>query len=474
MTVRIDRFLGLDVRGGDRPLGSLAQATNVLLDSRGSLVRRPGLVRRATLPAGTAGLYVHEDTLRVAAPDGTPTDGLFPTVFVDYLPAATLGGRVQAVRLASGRRAVWIEQVNGSLGAIGITTGDAATAGGQLLNPGFAPVGLLGLGGRLYSLDPETARLRWSGLDSPDDNDGLGWVTSWDPAAADVRARGGYVSLAQGSSEARALAEYRGDIAVFLRSAVLLFSVGGDGVDALQETVGGPGTRHPVTVQPVSGDLLYLDPGHRFRSLATDRASVLPAEQTLGDPVAALTRAVLPPAYTVAEPAFAIYARSLGAYIAGWRNQVLTLTVSPGHGAQGWTLWTFPDGLVFTGAEECRGTVYLRSATGLWSLEPNAPDDEVADGDHRPIRCDWMPADLVVNPTTMTAHGLSLVLSGSAQVAAVVDGRVGTQTLMTGSAPYPSRRLGCWRGKSLTMQVSVPHADPAWRCDACAVDVRSL
>lgn len=468
----IDRFLGLDLRPGDRSLGALALADNLLVDTGGSLVRRPALVRRATLPAGTAGLYVHDDTLRAVAPEGTSTAGLFPTMYLDYLPATSLAGRVQAARLASGRRALWVESVNGGLGGIGLTVVDAATAGGSMMALSFSPVGLLGLGGRLLTMDPETSRLRWSGQDSPDDNDGKGWVDSWDPAAADERAKGGYVSLAQGSSEPRALAEYRGDAAVFLRGAVMLFSIGGTGVDSLEDTVGGPGTRHPGTVQAVSGDLIYLDPGSRFRSLSTDRSSVLPAESTLGDPIASLVRDLIPAAAagSITEPEWGIYARSLGIYLAGWRNEAVALTVTPGEAPRGWSRWTFPAGMVITGAAECRGTVYLRSSTGLWSLEANAPDDEVADGDHRPVPITMQPTPLTRSIHPLTSRGAGVVVQGTADLRMVVDGAALSAQAITGAAPAPCRRLGFWRGRSLSLRLTNAAAPADWRCDACEID----
>ncbi|MFM2091915.1 MAG: hypothetical protein RLZZ127_2404, partial [Planctomycetota bacterium] len=197
----IDAFSGLDLRTGDRPAGACEVALNVLFDGRGSAVRRPGLVRRATLPAGTAGLYTVDDTLRAVAPNGTSTAGLFPAILLDYVDAAAgVSGLVQAVRLASGRRAVWVQADAGNAGlpAIHVTEANAATtATGSRLSLTFAPQGLVGIGGRLLSLDPTLARLRWSGTDDPTINGGKGYVGDWTEALDEDEEvqKGGFVSL---------------------------------------------------------------------------------------------------------------------------------------------------------------------------------------------------------------------------------------------------------------------------------------
>ena len=172
--MNIDRFSGLDLRPGDRPDGALDLGINVFIDSRGSAVRRPGLVRVATAPAASLGLYCVDDLLRAVAPNGTASTGLHPALYLDYVECGTISGRVDAVRLPSEKRLIYIEH-DASIGipvlhvtdpAYEVARTDSRIFLGRSCGNSFRPSAILQSEGRVYALDA-TGRLNWSGVADP-------------------------------------------------------------------------------------------------------------------------------------------------------------------------------------------------------------------------------------------------------------------------------------------------------------------
>jgi hypothetical protein len=464
--LRIDAFTGLDLRSGDRPAGALDVGTNILIDGRGSAVRRPGLVRRATLPAGTLGLYTIDDTLRVVAPNGTSTAGLFPAVLLDYIDVAQpISGAVQAVRLASGRRAVWVGYDDGAgRSAIHITASDPAqTVTGSRLALDFAPTGLIGMGGRLLSLDATLTRLRWSGMDDPAVNSGRGYIHDWSDALDEdeVGQKGGFQPLYTAGSGAIALAEYRGRVAVFSRSAVQLWALDEGGPSSLDQTIGGPGSRHAASIGTMAGDLIYADVGGVVRLLSTDTQTQGAREQgAIGEPVASWTRSL---AGLGASPV-AIYARALGAYLLASGSEVACLSVVAGQ-AMGWSRWVLP--VAVDGLAECRGTVYVRSGTAVYSLELNAPDDELVSGGTRQnIAVALRPAPAVARGRALLSQVSAAVGgAGSSTIRAVVDGVATATAPIVHRAPRFADRMLTRSGRGLSLEVACANAGADWRCD---------
>jgi hypothetical protein len=366
-TLNIRKLLGLDLREGERKPGACDVATNVVIDGNGSAVRRPGLVKRVVLPAGTAGWYTVDDVLRVCCPNGTSTTGLFPTVLLDYLDLPSVSGRVMATRLASGRRALWVERDGGqsNLPAIHLTETDpatTATASRQSLS--FSPRGLLGINSRLFSLDPTANRIRWSGTDDPTANGGRGYVGDWSEALdiEEEAQKGGFQSLYSAGSQAVELSEYRNRVAVLSRTTIQAWALDDGGIAALDQTIAGPGCQHLGTIGVMSGDLLYADAGGVVRRLSSDAQTDIAKEQgTIGEAVAAITKLVAAPGATP----YGLYARALGAYLIGSGTTMVCLSMVAGS-LRGWSRWNLP--VTIDGLTECRGTVYLRSGNVGYSF----------------------------------------------------------------------------------------------------------
>lgn len=460
--MNIDKFLGLYLIAGDRPPGALDLADDVRITSRGSCERRPGLRRSVDLPAASTGLYSVDDTLRTVAPNGTSGAGLFPNVLLDLVDAPSVHGRVQSVRLASGRRALWIEHVGAADGPAGIhitnrLPGIDETGSGVTLTGGFleASAGLIGLYGRLWTIDKARNVLRFSGTDSPSKNDGKGYVTQWDDHSdtTDVLAElGGFISLGQGSSEPLGLAEYRGRVCVFLRTQIQTWLPGPDGVDSLDQTVSGPGTRFPGTIASVSGDLLYADAGARIRTLGTDSATEGAQEGSVGEGVAVLSRELILPG---GNPPVGIYARGLSCYLVGSGTTLLCLSLTPGGEVHGWSRWNLPLPAPISALTESAGITYIRAGDAVWYFDANAQNDETSLGVYQGITPDVILADIPTagsdsrgtQPPTIQKLGV-IIRGGVGLVSPITEGTQRTEAPMQPKAPSPTWRSGtypCWR-----------------------------
>lgn len=408
--MNIDRFSGLDQRPGDRPDGALDEALNVIMDSRGSTVRRPGLARVATLPAGTAGLYCIDDVLRAAAPNSTSTNGLAPTLTLDYVEASSgISGRVDAVRLPSGRRLLLIENDAAAGGpALHITAGPAATVRtdsrvqlGSAAGGSFRPLGLVFAEGRAFSLDPDNGTILWSGVADPLQPSGGPWTASTEYIAGEIvtndsgkqyraiapgttAASGGPTGIGTSITDGTATWTYAGTIGDGWARIWGDFSYDNSSENGGNANVAQSGSspralgeyRGTVAVLGLSVVQLYaisgdrgiegLDqtingPGVRHQgTLATLSGDLIYADsggrvrtlstdtQSAGAGEAALGD----PVKTLVEPLVSfnvtpksVYARALGLYLLAQGKTILALSVLPGQAVLGWSRWAFPSAM---------------------------------------------------------------------------------------------------------------------------------
>jgi hypothetical protein len=388
---------------------------------------------------------------------------------LDYVDAPSVAGRVQAVRLASGRKALWIEVDGGGGGSprLHITSQyPATTETGTRNDPGFDPRGLVGLDGRLITLNGNSNRLAWSGRDDPTANAGKGYVTVW-AAATDIdeyATKGGFVSLYSSGSLPIAVSEYRGRVAVLARATVQLWAMDDGGVGALDQTISGPGVQHLGTIGSMAGDLIYVDASGTVRMLSTDTQTEGAKEEgTIGEPVVALTSQLAAPGATP----YGIYARALGCYLLAYGNTVACLAMVSGQ-VKGWSRWNLPVNV--DGIAEVRGQVSIRSGNALYQFSDIAPDDEVATGDHRSIPITIRPVPLQSNAfMTLNAVG-GAVAGGSWTIAAIVDGVATAAAPIIPRAPRLARRTISRTGRSLSLELVCAAAPAGARCDAAFID----
>lgn len=459
----LTRFLGLDLRSGIRSAGALQVADNVRIDSRGSCVRRPGLARQATLPEGTAGLYAMDDTLRAVAPNGTSTSGLHPAIYLDYIEADSVAGRVRACRLPSGRRLLWVESVNGGPAHLHCTDRVVETPrSGSRIDLPWVPTDLVMPAGtgRPFALDRARGLLLWGGIADPDVNDGEGYIRTWAATGAvDASQEGGFTFASQAGSEPRGLAEYQGQVAVLALGAVQIVEVGAAGAVSAT-TIAGPGTRHPGAIATMSGDLLYVDGGGRVRLLSQDAGGGGAGEDAIGEPVTDLSA----PMTGYSDTPTAIYARSMGCYLLASGTSILCLSVLPGVGRLGWSRWPMP--IPIDAIAECRGTVHLRSGRAVYGLYDHLPDDEVDTGDRRPIDMTVEPAELGKGQSLWTPSRAWVVgAAGDMHLRVRADGIASPPGVLPSRAPRPSIRRGAWPGARHSVRVHIPAAPAGARID---------
>jgi hypothetical protein len=298
---------------------------------------------------------------------------------------------------------------------------------------------------------------------------GDGWVRIWGDLSMDAASmNGGYANAAGSVSGARAIAEYRGSLAVMGLSSVAMYALSADaGVDGLDQAITGPGVRHLGTLATMSGDLIYADSGGRVRTMSTDTQSVGAAEAAIGDPVVSLVAPLV--GYNV-NPV-ALYARSAGLYLLAQGTTVAVLSVLPGQGVLGWSQWSFPAGIGSIDAiTECRGAIYLRCGNAIYQLADNAVDDEVDTGNRVPIACTVRTVPTPGQAGIETYSVLSVLMSGPALGRIYMDGRLSLQATMTPSGSEPARRYGSWPARRHQIEIINSAAPAGWRVDGIALE----
>ena len=301
---------------------------------------------------------------------------------------------------------------------------------------------------------------------------GDGWVRIWGNKSFDAASmNGGYANVAGSTSGARAIAEYRGSLAVLGLSSVSMYALSAEnGVDGLDQAITGPGVRHQGSIAAMSGDLIYADSGGRVRTMSTDTQSTGAAESAIGDPVASLVAPLV--GFNVTP--VAIYARSAGLYLLAQGKTVAVLSVLPGQGVLGWSQWTLPAGMAdIVAIAECRGEIYLRcydaaaaveQRNAIYQLAANAVDDEVNTGNRVPIACSVRTVPSAGNAIT-TPERLSVLMSGPASVRVLMDGRGSLAATMTPVGAEPARRYGSWPARRHQVEIINSAAPAGWRVD---------
>ncbi len=268
-------FRGIDARPGaaDKP-GALAEAKNVIVGSDGSLVRRPALVWRASLPADSVGIYGIGDQLRTLANyntgDETSDDVLAPTIYVDYMTDPTpktvtqLLGWVQG---SDGRTIALVRYNDSSTAMHRCPEVSTPPASETPVETGFTPdFALLRAAGRAWVLDGSLRYMWHSSLDSATPDKLVDFASD-----TDLSSGSGPVEVSQfttGAGAPQGLAMFGGRIVVLYRSALLIYRIDVDKFRLfLEQQITGPGTSAPRSAVELGADTIFLsDAGVRVIS----------------------------------------------------------------------------------------------------------------------------------------------------------------------------------------------------------------
>jgi hypothetical protein len=473
-------FRGLDKRVGVADLpGYLSEALNVILDTDGSLIRRPATSYRAALPADSVGLYAVGEQLRVCAPynggDLTSDDALAPTLYVDYVTSPsprTLDALLGQVTDSDARSLVLLRyDDNSSFLHHCPTVGTAPATQTKLGGLGFTPnFSLVRASGRAWTLSADLRKLQYSAVDSLDPTRLEDWGQTIDGETSIADPDGaGFEVVSQhtaGAGNPQALGMFGRRLVVFYRAALLIYSIDVDqGKFFLEQTIQGPGTTSPHSVASFDTDTLFLSEAG-VRSLQT-------VTQTLDARSDAMGGRIDPLALELAEPSnitpVGHYARRLGCYLLAFGQDVLCLAMLPGQGVLGWTQWRLP--MAVDAWAEAGGLVWFRSGNSLFALEDGLDNDQTGASTtaNIPILVETVPLRST-DPTVATAVAVSS--NEPVRVQVVADGRpgvdiggvpMGQPLTLPPRAPEPARAIVSKTGRTFAVRVYDAAANSGWR-----------
>lgn len=467
---------GLDVRAGAADdLGYLSHGRNLRINAAGVPVRRPALRVRFQLPGTSFGLYSVGDNLRSAfrSADGlTGGDltGLGPVMQGDVLFDPSGGNPVVAflgqVAGSDGKSMILVRRQDGATelhhcGEPNAIPLAPTTVGGL----GFAPVqSLTRAAGRAWTLDANDRYLRYSEVDAADP----ARLDHWNPS--DLADGAGFVQAAQfvaGAGAPQALANFGGRLAVFYRSAILLYRIDVDQARFfMDQVITGPGTSAPRSIADLGNDTMFLSAAGP-RLLSVIQATKDAGEDALGARVDDLAQSL---ADQVGVVPVGHYARRLGCYLLAFGQEVLCLSLTPGR-PLGWTSWHVP--VPVDAWADAGNTTYLRSGNTVYELSEVSNDDEPTLGTFQaiPVLYEHLP---MRSPAGVVVEAVTTVSPEAVRVQAVVDAKppldtgftpVGSLKVMPGRAPATVRAVVGKYGRTATVRVYDPDADAGWRLD---------
>lgn len=209
--------------------------------------------------------------------------------------------------------------------------------------------------------------VRYSATSNP-----LGWSPIIFPRDAGFLNTG---SKMQGDPQAVALAQYRGNMAVFGYSTVQIWQLDPDpGRISLVDTIEGVGTPYPRAHASVVGDL-YFTSSAGVRSLSTSSTEAGVGSTDVGTPIDELVVAQLAVAALAGYDPIGVFDPGRGEFwlLVGDRAYVLRQSKVAGFAA--WSEYTLPG--IATDAATLASTLYFMTTTGrIYRVDHNATTDD--------------------------------------------------------------------------------------------------
>jgi hypothetical protein len=360
---------------------SLDLGTNLQVIPGGSIASRPARIKVCDLSGSSVGLYARGGKLRALVPSGQSLQATAPTeVIYDGIGQGGTFNYTGKIGRIVGVETYGTSQAYGPHGYVAFVRLDtglvehhwikappasfASYVDTKVQLPFLPGRSMTKIGQHIIATDPVNGYIRGSSA--------INGPTDWtNPNDAFFEAALQHVS---GSREITALGIHRGALAVFYSDAVQLWFI--DVVpeaNYLKETLNGPGTEFPGSVQNLYGDAFYLS-RDVFSTLATATTSGQADYDDVGDRIRTLTASVLP-----GDPVVSVWSQKRGQYLVANGQTIYCFNFYPRAKEDTWTSWQMPENVEYI--VENAGVVYYRSGNTVYRLDDTQGRDSGASSD---------------------------------------------------------------------------------------------
>lgn len=358
--ITFNRFdLGIDLRKGASvsDANRLREMKNAYVTTGLATAKRPGLVKVATLEAGTKGLFAAFGKLHTFHGQGAVTHA--NTLFQSHKVQNSAGARpVSDVPYADVFNAYIYAAIQYDNGTVEhhYLDGSAATHVADTNCPDSK--GVVKLASKLFAINGDTVRYCKTG--APRD-----WSAANDAGFLPTGLN------SRGDRAANALGIYQNKLVVLTRDGAQIWTVDPDPTQMkMDDIVENVGTSFPRSVANVAGDLYFLS-DYGFRSITTLQLTNNLADVDVGSPIDSLVRPEIKDA-SVFPRAFYFY--GTGQYICAIGNQLFVYSISRTAKIAAWSRYFLPNAV--DAFAELGQELYIRAGDDVFKLDPESYTDD--------------------------------------------------------------------------------------------------
>jgi len=402
--ITFDKFdLGIDLRKGASvsDANRLRDMFNAYVTTGLATQKRPGLVKVATLEAGTKGLFASGGKLHTFYGVGTlaHADPLFVANKVAHPDMPHDVAHVWFADIFNGFIYASVEYTDGKVTHHYLDE-SVQTHIADDKNPHSRAV--IKAANKIFAVAGDV--VRYSATDKPRD-----WSTANDAGFLPTGLR------FEGDRNANALGIYQKNLVVLASDGTQIWEVDPDPTAIrLSDVVANVGTDYPKTVASVAGDLYFLS-DFGFRSITTLQYTNNLADADIGSPIDALVRKAL--RNPGSEPD-AFYHYGSGQYMCLMGDLVFVYSISRQSKIAAWSRYQLP--FIVDAHATLDGQLYLRSGDDVYRFTDEAHDD---DGLVFEVLLELPYMDLKSPGQLKRVVGADVVMEGEAELSVAYDVR---------------------------------------------------
>jgi hypothetical protein len=394
--------LGIDLRKG----GSVSDA-NRLRDMKNAYVttglatqKRPGLVKVATLEAGTFGLFSGLGKLNTFYEAGTITHA--NTLFrANKATGATVN--IARVDYADVFNGIIYAAISGSGGTKHhYFDGGASTVVADANCPHTGAA--LKLASKIFAVGTNGDTVRYSATNAPRD-----WTTVNDAGFLPTGLN------ASGDRTTNALGQYQKKLVALARDGAQIWNVDPNPANmSLEDNVENVGSSYARTVASVGGDLYFLS-DFGFRSITTLQQVDKLADVDIGSPIDPLVRTALA---SLTSPPRAAYYYGTGQYLCAIGTTMFVYSISRTSKIAAWSRYILP--FAVDAVAELEGVFYLRSGDDVYKFDADVNTDN---GAQYEVLLEMPYMDFKTPGQLKRIYGIDLVMEGECYFSMGFDAR---------------------------------------------------